>query len=126
MILQIKKKYFLQILKAFKSEVLTSPNEVDEKRVDYRDLCDFYIDRFCIENKDGSFDIKKIDEITFKCGRKKESPEMTVAVKDIKFEEWLDGAGMPTNEFTFAIYINQIISLKNLNWLEIKSIEQPA
>lgn len=126
MILQIKKKYFLQIIKAFKPELLISPNEVEEKHIDYRDLCDFYIDRFCIEKPDGSFDIKKVNEITFKCGRKKESPEMTVSVEDIKFEEWLDGAGMPTNEFTFAIYINQIISLKNLDWLEIKSIEQQA
>lgn len=135
MILQLKREYFEQIIYTFDKALYKEyfgTKKPEEKRVDYRDLCDYYIDCFCIEKpvkggKDGDFDIRQdIKEVTFKNGYKKDAPEFTVEIEKIAFEEWLDQYGKPTNEFTFVLYINKIVSHKNLQRFYNKLIATQA
>lgn len=96
--LTIKSEYFDQIASG-------------EKKVEYRDMTDFYIDRFCICHKNGDFKAwKPIKAITFIAGRNANAKRLTAEVKRIALEEWLDEkTGAPTDEFTFAIYLGELI-----------------
>lgn len=78
-----------------------------DKTVEYRDYTDFYISRLCVLNKKDEFKSwKPIETVTFRVGRKKDSPTFTFKVKRLAFEEWLDEkTGAPLDEYTFAIYL---------------------
>lgn len=80
-----------------------------DKTVEYRDYTDFYISRLCVLNKKDEFKSwKPIETVTFRVGRKKDSPTFTFKVKRLAFEEWLDEkTGAPLDEYTFAIYLGQ-------------------
>lgn len=88
-----------------------------QKSVEYRDMTDFYIDRFCICHKNGEFKAwKPIKEITFVAGRTKAARRATFAIKRIVLEEWLDeNTQAPTGEFTFAIYIGKQLAPQSEN-----------
>jgi hypothetical protein len=99
-----------------------------DKVVEYRDMTDYYISRFCICDEDGEFVAwKPIKEAAFKAGYSKDAPSAIAEVKQIELVELLDEDGEGTGEFLFAIHLGNIaIDIKSFERFKHKSIESPA
>ena len=81
------------------------------KTIEYRDMTDFYISRFCITDANGDFvEWKQIDSITFRAGYSKTSRSATFEIAPIELVELLDEEGNGTDEFLFALHIGNRIS----------------
>lgn len=99
----------LQIKRQFLDLILSG-----EKKVEYRDVTDYYIDRLCVMKEDGeTIDyFKPIESVEFVCGYKQDAFKAVFKVEKIALEEWLDDQGnyKEDPDFTFAIYLGQRIS----------------
>lgn len=81
-----------------------------EKKIEYRDMTDFYISRFCVTDEKGDFVAwRPIDQITLRAGYSKDAAQATVSITHVELVELIDEKGEGTNQFLFAIHIGAIL-----------------
>lgn len=100
----LQKKWFLEILKGNKKE-------------EYRDFTDYYIDRLGVVDKDGELiDTKKYDTVRFQMGYSKNAPQMVVECKDIFIDVDKDveeGEDLTTENSNFTLILGEILDKIN-------------
>lgn len=103
--LTLKKKWFDMILSG-------------EKKEEYREKKDFWINRLCDFEKclkSNSYEhFKSFDTITFKNGYASNAPEMVVEFKGIEIKEGNPDWGAEPSVKYFVINLGQILSTKNI------------
>lgn len=97
--LVLKKKWFLEILKG-------------DKKEEYRDFTDYYIDRLGISDKDGELiDTKKFETVRFQLGYAKNAPQMVVECKEVLIDvdnDVKDDGEINSDNCNFAIILGEI------------------
>lgn len=106
--LVLKKKWFLEILKGEKTE-------------EYRDYTDYYINKFCVFDKDGNWvDNQRYDVVRFQLGYSKNAPQMIVELKEIFLEEDdTQDEFLTTENCNFVIELGEILEKINCESLNI-------
>jgi hypothetical protein len=106
--LRLRKKPFLQILRG-------------EKNEEYRDYTDYYIDKFCVFDKEGNWiDNKKYDVVRFELGFAKKTTQIVVKLKDVFLEEDDTQDEFLTSEnCNFVLELGEILEKINCESLNI-------
>lgn len=106
--LVLKKKWFLEILKG-------------EKKEEYRDFTDYYIDRLCEFDKNGEMvDFKQYDTVIFQLGYAKNAPQMVVECKGILIEmDNQEDEIFRNDNCNFVIELGEILEKINCESLNI-------
>lgn len=105
--LVLTKKNFIDILKGIKKE-------------EYRDYTDYYINKFCVFDKDDNWvDNQEYDVIRFQFGYSKKAPQMIIELKDILLEEDdTEDEFLTTENCNFVLELGEIrekINCESLN-----------
>lgn len=81
-----KEILYLTILNSFLQDIRNG-----DKNVEYRDLTDFYLQRFFKKNAQGKYaEPKKITHLLLQCGYSANSPRMLIQLNGIdKFNYWV-------------------------------------
>jgi len=105
--LVLQKKWFLEILKG-------------EKKEEYRDFTDYYINRLA-EFKDGEMvDTKKYDTVRFQLGYSKNAPQMVLECKGVLIEmDNEEDQEFNTENCNFVIELGEILEKINCESLNI-------
>lgn len=105
--LVLQKKWFLEILKG-------------EKKEEYRDFTDYYINRLGVIDKDGELvDTKKYNTVRFQLGYTKNAPQIVLECNDVLFEIDNDAKEMNTENTNFVIVLGDILEKINCESLNI-------
>lgn len=100
--LVLRKKWFLEILKG-------------EKKEEYRDFTDYYINRLCICDSKGEIvDVQKYDTVRFQLGYAKNAPQILVECKSILLEaDNEDDEEFTTDNCNFVIELGELLDKIN-------------
>lgn len=108
--LVLQKKWFIEILKG-------------EKKEEYRDFTDYYIDRLGVLDKDGNLiDTKNYDTIRFQLGYAKNAPQIIVECKNVLIDvanDVKDEDDLTNENSNFAIILGSVIEKINCESLNI-------
>lgn len=103
--LVLRKQYFLEILKG-------------DKKEEYRDFTDYYIDRLAIIENDNIVGYQPIETIRFQLGYAKNAPQMIVECKGILIEmDNEEDQEFTTENCNFVIELGEILEKINCDKL---------